>query len=132
MKALTCTERKRMKANHQPVGRWIRVDKRLAVYLRDGFRCLCCGRDLRDADPRDVTLDHAKARCDGGSNHESNIYTACVSCNSRRQDKPLYDFVGPERMRLIRRNLKRSLTKYRLLAKAILAGDLDHDTALVN
>lgn len=36
----------------------VRADFRLAVYLRDSFRCLYCLIDLHGAAPMDVTLDH--------------------------------------------------------------------------
>jgi len=120
---MTPTERKRANSPHQPVGRWIRPDKRLAIYLRDRFTCLCCGRDLHGADPRDVTLDHIVAKVDGGGNGEGNLYTCCRACNCSRQDKPLSRFASPEALKHIRRNVRRSLRSYRRLAKAILADE---------
>lgn len=65
---------------------WIPRWRRMAIYLRDGFTCGYCGRNLAKASPREVTLDHLKPQCDGGSHHESNLITACLSCNSRRQN----------------------------------------------
>jgi 5-methylcytosine-specific restriction endonuclease McrA len=114
---------------HQAAGAWIRTDKRLAIYLRDRFTCLYCLRDLHDADPADITLDHIKCKSDGGSNHESNLVTACRSCNCSRQDKPLARFAGKETRAHIRRNTKRKLAPYRKLAKAILAGEIDYSAA---
>jgi 5-methylcytosine-specific restriction endonuclease McrA len=121
---MTITQQKLRHSPHQPVGRWCRVDKRLAIYLRDRFTCLYCLRDLHGADPRDVTLDHAVPVCDGGGNEPANLLTACRCCNSRRGDKPLRLFAGPETRALIRRNLRRSLAPYRKLARAILAGEI--------
>jgi 5-methylcytosine-specific restriction endonuclease McrA len=118
---MTITEKKRANSKHQPVGRWIRVEKRLAVYLRDAFTCLYCGKDLHGADPRDVNLDHVVSRVDGGSNHESNIVTACRNCNCSRQDKPVTRFASPEALKQIRRNTKRDLRPFVKLAKAVLA-----------
>jgi hypothetical protein len=69
-------------------GSWITKTKRLAVYLRDGFACAYCGRELRSAKPFDVTLDHLVPRCTGGTDEPTNLITACRSCNSARQDKP--------------------------------------------
>jgi 5-methylcytosine-specific restriction endonuclease McrA len=103
-------------------GGWIRAEKRLAIYLRDRFTCIYCLRDLHDADPRDITLDHIKCRSrNGNDNHESNLITACRSCNSARQDKPLSRFAGPETIKHIRRNTRRSLKKYLVLAKDLRA-----------
>lgn len=82
---MTITQLKRQRSPHQPVGRWIRVEKRLALYLRDNFTCQICKRDLHSADPFAITLDHYTPKAHGGSNHESNLFTCCRSCNSSRQ-----------------------------------------------
>ena len=121
---MTCTESKKARSPHQPVGRWIRPEKRLAIYLRDRFTCIYCLRDLHDADPRDVTLDHIHCQANEKPDHsETNLITACRSCNSSRQDKPLNRFCGPETRANIRRNTNRSLTKYVVLAKALISGE---------
>lgn len=73
-------------------GKWIRPEKRLAIYIRDGFGCAYCGRDLRNAAPAEVTLDHLLPRVAGGGNEATNLITACRSCNSSRQDKPWLDY----------------------------------------
>ena len=72
--------------------KWIRKDKRLSIYLRDSFSCAYCGRDLRGAEPCEVTLDHLLPRHYGGGNEATNLITSCRSCNSSRQDKPWADF----------------------------------------
>ena len=115
--------------NYQASGQWIRSDKRLAIYLRDRFTCLLCLADLHDADPSDITLDHATCRSDGGGNDEGNVYTTCRSCNCSRQDKPLSRVAGKETLAHIRRNMKRDLAPYRKLAKAILSGEIDRSAA---
>lgn len=102
-------------------GKWIRPERRLAIYLRDDFRCLYCLKDLRDATPTDLTLDHLKCRVDGGTNHESNLVTACRSCNSARGDLPLSRFAGKDTVAMVRRNTKRALRRYKTMAKALLA-----------
>jgi len=124
------TALKKARSPHQPTGQWIRPDARLAIYLRDGFRCLLCLKDLHDADPRDVTLDHVKPKADGGSNKPDNLYCCCRSCNCARQATPLTRFAGPETVRHIRRNLKRSMTSYRKLAKALISGETGFEDAL--
>lgn len=103
----------------------IRKDLRLAIYLRDRFTCLYCLRDLHDAEPTDITLDHVRCESDGGSNDASNLITACRACNCSRQDKPLARFAGPETRAHIRRNCKRSIGPCRKLAKAIIAGETE-------
>ena len=118
------------RSKHQPAGCWCRPDKRLAIYLRDRFTCIYCLRDLHDADPSDITLDHLVPVSAGGNNSEHNLVTACRSCNCSRQDTPLTRFCGPETRAHIRRNTRRSLRPYRRLAKAILAGEIEYDAAL--
>jgi len=117
-------------ANGNHGSKWIRPAKRLAIYLRDRFTCLYCLRDLHGADPRDVTLDHLNATHDAGHHHESNLCTACRSCNSSRQDKPLARFAGPETRAHIRRNTRRSLKPYLKLAKALIAGETGFEEAI--
>jgi 5-methylcytosine-specific restriction endonuclease McrA len=118
------TARKRANSPHQPTGSWCRPDLRLAIYLRDSFRCVYCLADLHGADPRDVTLDHVIAKVDGGSNKPENLITACRHCNCSRQDAPLKRFAGPEALAHIKRNTARKIDRYRKLAKAILKGEV--------
>lgn len=101
--------------------KWIRPDKRLSIYIRDGFQCLYCGRDLRNETPDQLNLDHLLPRSAGGSNHETNLITSCKSCNCSRQDKPWVDYAtGGARDRIEQR---RHQPLNRKLAKAIIAGE---------
>lgn len=128
---MTITEIKRRNNPHQPVGRWIRVEKRLAIYLRDHFTCLYCGKDLHAVeDPREIQLDHLVSKVDGGSNHESNLVTACMKCNCSRQDKPWKQFASVTAREIIKRNIKRSLKGYMTLAKAIFSGEINKAEAV--
>jgi len=122
------TTKKTANGNHG--SKWIRPEKRLAIYLRDRFTCLYCLRDLHDADPRDVTLDHLVCGHGAGNHRESNLVTACRPCNSSRQDKPVARFAGPETVAHIRRNTRRSLSRYLKLAKALIAGQTGFEDAL--
>jgi 5-methylcytosine-specific restriction endonuclease McrA len=116
---------KRERSPSQPVGRWIRPAKRLALYLRDDFSCAYCGQSLRGAAPADVTLDHLLPRSAGGTNDATNLITACRSCNSSRQDKPWVDFApGGARDRIEQlRHRPLNLT----LAKALIADQAGDD-----
>jgi hypothetical protein len=100
----------------------VRSNLRLAIYLRDRFSCLYCLADLHDVAPSDITLDHIVPQASGGSNDSTNLVTACRSCNCSRQDKTLARFCGPGARAHVRRNLKRSIKKYRTLANAIISG----------
>lgn len=75
-------------ANGNNGSKWCRPSTRLALYIRAGFRCAWCGRDLTGAKPRDVTLDHLTPREDGGSHAPDNLIMACLSCNSARGNTP--------------------------------------------
>jgi HNH endonuclease len=61
---------------------WIRQEKRLALYLRDGLACTYCGVGVEQG--AILTLDHVKPYSVGGSNEASNLVTACGRCNSSR------------------------------------------------
>lgn len=71
---------------------WIRPERRLAIYLRDGLACAYCGQCIEDEVK--LTLDHVKPWIDGGSNANENLVTACLTCNSRRSDRRLEDFAA--------------------------------------
>jgi len=80
---------------------------------------------MHGAAPADITLDHVTPHADGGSNEPGNLVTACRSCNCSRQDKPLARFAGRETRADIRRLTRRAITRYRRLAKAIIAGETE-------
>ena len=65
---------------------WIRPAKRLAIYRRDAFLCAYCQHKVERGN---WTLDHIIPRSQGGSNHETNLVTAHVKCNSARGNKLL-------------------------------------------
>jgi 5-methylcytosine-specific restriction endonuclease McrA len=115
-------------ANGNGGSKWIRKERRLALYLRDRFTCLYCLKDLSAADPRDITLDHVTG---GHKDHSSeNLVCACRSCNSAKGDIPLSRFAGPETRAHIRRNRKRSMTKYLKLAKALISGEVGFEETI--
>lgn len=60
---------------------WIRRDKRVAIYVRDGFKCVYCGSS------ESLSLDHIKAVSKGGINCHRNLATSCISCNSSKKAK---------------------------------------------
>lgn len=63
-------------------GKWLRPTTRLALYHRDGFACVCCGKGAEAGNP--LTADHLHAVELGGTNEVSNLITLCLSCNSRK------------------------------------------------
>ena|SRR6478752_1642849 len=69
---------------------WISQHKRLAIYLRDGLACVYCGQKVTDG--VQLTLDHLVPHSNGGSNHESNLSTCCLKCNSSRGNRSYQAF----------------------------------------
>lgn len=69
---------------------WIRQEKRLAIYLRDGCACAYCGATVETG--VSLTLDHIVPHVKGGSNHESNLVTCCFRCNSSRGKRAMPAF----------------------------------------
>lgn len=111
----------RTASRYQPKGTWIRTEKRLALYIRHSFTCAYCGKDLRHAEPAELTLDHLVPRQAGGSNHHTNLILACRSCNSSRQAKPWIDYAtGGARDRIEQLRHEEPNVE---LAKAILSGE---------
>lgn len=103
---------------------WITKQRRLGIHLRDGFACGYCGRDLHGVRPGELTLDHLKPRCKGGSHDSANLITACATCNYGRQDAPWTKFATPGAVERINRLRRRTVNIS--LAKAILAGEVPH------
>jgi hypothetical protein len=71
---------------------WIRKEKRLAIYLRDGLACAYCGETLEDGSQ--LTLDHVRAHSRRGNNDPANLVTACYRCNSARGNRNYRRFAG--------------------------------------
>ena len=67
-------------------GSWCRPDRRLAIWLRDGLACIYCGAGPESG----LSLDHVDP---AGGNGDRNLVTACLSCNSARQDAPLREWL---------------------------------------
>lgn len=52
---------------------------RKEIFIRDGWRCVYCGRNTRD-----LTLDHVLPRHRGGPHTWENLVAACRACNHRK------------------------------------------------
>jgi len=107
--------------------KWIRPAKRLAIYLRDGECCLYCGAAIEDG--AILTLDHVVPCELGGTNEADNLVTACLSCNSAKQNKTIRQFFVVLRDKgietdligvRIRRNTARSLESYKAQAQKLI------------
>jgi len=64
---------------------WIRQTTRLAIYMRDGRKCIWCRQT--NSEVKRLTLDHVKTYSGGGSNDPSNLVTSCMACNASRGAK---------------------------------------------
>jgi HNH endonuclease len=71
---------------------WIRQEKRLAIYLRDGLACVYCNEPMEYGAV--MTLDHLVPRRDGGSNEQTNLVTCCIACNIRKGNDSVAQFVA--------------------------------------
>ncbi|GLH70535.1 hypothetical protein GETHPA_20680 [Geothrix rubra] len=63
---------------------------RIRVFERDGYKCYKCGKQLTRFD---ATLDHLIPVSKGGDNSFENLATCCLSCNSKRRNHELSDFM---------------------------------------
>ena len=106
-------------------GSFVRPDLRLAIYLRDGFKCVYCQKDLHGADPATVTLDHLIPwRMKHGHNGPTNLATSCRSCNSSKGDKLWTVYGSPEAIKRIRVLRRRGLIRRRKMAKTLISDGL--------
>lgn len=69
---------------------WIRPERRLAIYLRDGLACVWCGQAVEAGVV--MTLDHVTTYAAGGGHESSNLVTACKRCNDSRGKRTIAAF----------------------------------------
>jgi hypothetical protein len=62
---------------------------RIRAMKRDRFMCTYCGASGNDAE---LEIDHIIPVSKGGSNHISNLTTACKACNMKKSNKSEEDF----------------------------------------
>lgn len=85
---------------------WCRLSTRLAIYHRDGFRCVYCRSEEQ------LTLDHVLPGTRGGTNHPSNLVTCCHWCNSIRQDSEMRHWLGRlEEQGYVRATVRRRIAR---------------------
>jgi len=92
---------------------WIRQERRLAVYLRDGLACVWCGDAVEDG--VQLQLDHLRSPLRGGTHHASNLVTACAFCNKSRGTKTVSRFAASA---LVARRVRRQAARPLDLAEA--------------
>jgi hypothetical protein len=68
-------------------------ENRIKVYERDEYKCRYCKKQLTRFH---TTLDHMKPVAEGGDNSFENLLTACFECNSRKNNRPVGDFLAEQ------------------------------------
>lgn len=68
-------------------------ENRIKIYERDGYKCAYCPKQLTRFT---ATLDHVTPVAEGGDNSYENLVTACLTCNSQKNKKPLGDFLAEQ------------------------------------
>jgi hypothetical protein len=66
-------------------------ENRVKIFERDQYKCFYCEKQLTRFT---ATLDHITPVAEGGGNDIGNLITACLHCNSRKQKRPLDDFLA--------------------------------------
>lgn len=81
------TQYRPRRSRHTPAAqgsKWIRRSTRWAIYHRDDFACVYCGRVPRKTTR--LSLDHVRpVESHGRRNAPEHLVTCCVSCNSSKQ-----------------------------------------------
>jgi len=88
--------------------KWIRKEKRLAIYARDNFTCAFCGKHMV-FDNVTLSLDHVQPVANGGQNDATNLITSCRLCNSKKGDRNLVSFVGKNKASMIERQTEKQI-----------------------
>lgn len=70
---------------------------RFEVFARDGFTCRYCGEQ---SDKVQLVIDHVHPVCQGGTNDQSNLITACVICNQGKSGNAIDKVTTNESHRL--------------------------------
>lgn len=90
---------------------WIWFPTRIAIYMRDGERCLACSAT------EGLSLDHVVPRSRGGHNRPDNLVTLCMRCNRDRYMRSIAEW-RPDLVRVVRRQLRRPLDRAAARARA--------------
>lgn len=105
--------------------KWIRPEKRLAIYIRDSFICCYCSRNLKGANPQEISLDHIVAVNLGGTNEADNLLTCCRNCNNRKQDQRIDEWLEGNAGAILLSFLRAAQPLNVALAKSLIASKED-------
>ena len=79
------------KSRHQKHRKCIPKSRRNRIYERDSYSCIYCGHSMEDG--ASLTLDHIIPLCSGGSRLDTNLVTACLTCNRKRNTSSVACFL---------------------------------------
>lgn len=75
------------KAAYVPMRSPIPLELRLAIYARDGWRCVNCGEKGRR-----IEIDHILPHSLGGPTTEDNLQTLCQTCNREKSNRTMEEW----------------------------------------
>ena len=104
---------------------WCWSGTRKVIYWLADHKCAWCGKGKEDGVK--LSLDHIIPNAYGGSNHRSNLVTCCVSCNAKRGDKLI-----PEYIEYLRTETDATDTEVADALTRIFKAYTDHTTAAWN
>jgi len=110
-------------------GQWIRTEKRHAIYLRDGYKCLYCNKNLIDVHVQQRTLDHVIPLSKGGTNDPSNLVTCCKLCNNKKKTHGL-EKIDSRIASQIKFQCSKDIEFYRIWGKLIAAKQITYQMGL--
>jgi 5-methylcytosine-specific restriction endonuclease McrA len=113
---------------------WCNRVTRIAVYLRDEFKCVYCGKKLQNTHQyrsNIATLDHFVPRIDGGTNHSSNLVTSCKQCNEFKGNDSAQHFLRRKPGAFARAYLQLQKPLPRAHARMIVDGVADRTGKIV-
>lgn len=76
--------------NEEIIDYYTNTEKRILILERDNYKCNYCMKELNKDD---FYLDHIIPRSQGGNNYRSNLLVACNSCNTKKNDKNVEEFL---------------------------------------
>lgn len=76
--------------NEDKLDYYVNPNKRLILLERDNYRCNYC---LKSISKEDFYLDHIIPQSSGGLNYKSNLLSSCKSCNTKKNAKPVEEFL---------------------------------------
>jgi hypothetical protein len=96
---------------------------RLAIYIRDDFKCLYCWKSLRKENPLNITLN-CFIPVPTGRRIPENLVTCCKLCSLKKRNKDWRkELLKGGKLQRVETNLDRPLAVYKNTARAVLEGE---------